>query len=98
VAATPTACTALQLARCVYLPCNLALLNTTVITLCLCLAIRVSVHTLHYTDRLIASGGFAFDIVLSNPYVPQPISKLHGHTAPIVGVQIVPGKLHELEF
>jgi hypothetical protein len=47
---------------------------------------------------LIASGGFAFDVVLSNPYVQQPISKLHGHTAPIVGVQIVAGKFNFLKY
>jgi hypothetical protein len=51
-----------------------------------------------YAHRLIASGGFAFDVVLSNPYVQQPISKLHGHTAPIVGVQIVPGKFKHLKY
>eukprot|EP00953_Heterococcus_sp_UTEX-ZZ885_P006321 3868-Heterococcus_DN1.PRE.4 len=75
---------------CMYLAIN-------AIPMSLCFAHTYYTVCMHYAHRLIASGGFAFDVVLSNPYVQQPISKLHGHTAPIVGVQIVPGKFKHLK-
>ncbi|CAM9440600.1 unnamed protein product, partial [Discosporangium mesarthrocarpum] len=40
--------------------------------------------------RLVVSGGFCYDILVSNPYVSKPINRLHGHCAPIVGVEIPP--------
>lgn len=41
--------------------------------------------------RLIVSGGFSFDLVINNQYDSTPISRLHGHTAPIVGVDHLKG-------
>ncbi|CAM9771885.1 unnamed protein product [Ectocarpus sp. 4 AP-2014] len=41
--------------------------------------------------RLIVSGGFSYDLVVNNPYVPSPISRLRGHCSSIVGVEHVTG-------
>lgn len=41
--------------------------------------------------RLIVSGGFCYDLVISHPYVSNPVSRLYGHSAPIVGVEHVAG-------
>ena len=36
------------------------------------------------------SGGFDYDVLVWNPYVERLILRLHGHNAPIVGVEMVP--------
>lgn len=49
-------------------------------------------HMAYCSDhRLIVSGGFSFDLVISNQYESTPISRLHGHTASIVGVDHLKG-------
>ncbi|CAN0530705.1 unnamed protein product, partial [Ectocarpus sp. 12 AP-2014] len=42
-------------------------------------------------QRLIVSGGFSYDLVVNNPYVPSPISRLRGHCSSIVGVEHITG-------
>lgn len=41
--------------------------------------------------RLLVSGGFSYDLVINNPYVSSPISRLRGHCSSIVGVEHVMG-------
>ena len=41
--------------------------------------------------RLLVSGGFSYDLVINNPYVSNPISRLRGHCSSIVGVEHVMG-------
>ena len=40
--------------------------------------------------RFMVSGGFDYDVLVWNPYVERLILRLHGHNAPIVGVEMVP--------
>jgi WD40 repeat protein len=40
--------------------------------------------------RFMVSGGFDYDALVWNPYVERLILRLHGHTAPLVGVEMVP--------
>lgn len=41
--------------------------------------------------HLIVSGGFCYDLIISNPYISSPISRLSGHSAPIIGVEHIVG-------
>ncbi|CAM9649007.1 unnamed protein product, partial [Ectocarpus sp. 13 AM-2016] len=42
-------------------------------------------------QRLIVSGGFSYDLVVNNPYLSSPISRLRGHCSSIVGVEHITG-------
>lgn len=49
-------------------------------------------HLAYCPDHsLIVSGGFSYDLVINNPYVPNPVSRLQGHCSPIAGVEHVMG-------
>eukprot|EP00903_Cladosiphon_okamuranus_P013184 g12296.t2 len=41
--------------------------------------------------RLLVSGGFSYDLVINNPYLSSPISRLRGHCSSIVGVEHIVG-------
>ena len=49
------------------------------------------VRSLAYNDdyRFLVSGGFDYDALVWNPYVERLILRLHGHTAPLCGVEMV---------
>lgn len=49
------------------------------------------VRCLAYSDtyRFLVSAGFDYDAVVWNPYVERHILKLHGHSSPLCGVQMV---------
>ena len=50
------------------------------------------VRSLAYNSdhRFMVSGGFDYDALVWNPYVERLILRLHGHNAPLVGVEMVP--------
>lgn len=56
-------------------------------------ALRQGVRHMTYCPeyRLIVSGGFCYNLAVNNPYVSSPISRLRGHSAPIVGVEHLVG-------
>ena len=50
------------------------------------------VRSLAYNEdyRFLISGGFDYDALVWNPYVERLILRLHGHTAPLCGVEVIP--------
>ncbi|CAM9409360.1 unnamed protein product [Scytosiphon promiscuus] len=49
-------------------------------------------HLAYCPDHsLIVSGGFSYDLVINNPYVSNPVSRLQGHCSPIAGVEHITG-------
>ncbi|CAM9110180.1 unnamed protein product, partial [Hapterophycus canaliculatus] len=49
-------------------------------------------HMAYCPDHsLIVSGGFSYDLVINNPYVANPVSRLQGHCSPIAGVEHITG-------
>ncbi|CAM9999174.1 unnamed protein product, partial [Phaeothamnion confervicola] len=45
----------------------------------------------HSDLRLLVTAGFGFPLLVSNPYVSRPISRLSGHAAPNAGVSVIAG-------
>lgn len=66
--------------------------NTHVSTWHCCVVKQGVKHLAYCPDHsLIVSGGFSYDLVINNQYVPNPVSRLQGHCSPIAGVEHVAG-------